>query len=817
VRIAPVAAAALFILSLLAWLSSLNPGNGRYYRELQALDDFAKNERSLTREVLMARAGLSRSYDTLVHTTDAYEASLDKLRGIAREDEEERVAVEALATRARRQRELIEQFKSKNALLQNSFAYFGMFSSQLAASSHAPIAAAGTSLATAMLHLTLSTSQETVLEVQDGLKQLATLQNSADDGKSIRAVLAHGALLRDLVPATDAILKELTAAASTREQDAFHSLIVQRQRVAQASSRRYGLLLYVTSLALLGVLIYLGMKLRERAVTLRRHAAFEHIIAGISMRFINLQPHEIAAHVEHSLQRLAECIGADRAYFVVPGAPSTVYDWRRENVAFPHDWPEEAMQLASRVKPDNDGIIHLPRIAPADPYEPAKLLANAGLRGWLCIAGRYGKGKSGILGFDAVQAGTLTQYREAALFRMAFDAIANGVGRALLEREKERLESNLQHARRMETVGALASGVAHNFNNIIGAILGYAEMAGNQLNSGNRPTGYLSEISRAGERARALIKQILNFGRREGTRQHVCIRTLLQETSGLLKASLPSHVNLSVHILSEDAIVLAEPARLQQVILNLCNNAAQAMDDPGTIEIEVEMRETELPLRIRGGRLEPGRFVVISISDPGRGIEEATLSRIFEPFFTTRAEGNGLGLSTARQTVIEYGGSLEVTSTVGAGTRFDVWLPAACADDCDDVRRSDGSVALGRGQAVLLVQLNPALLLRDEEIVAALGYEPSGYSNAAAALEICRKMPTRFDAALLCPQPEVGAVLELAAALRERVPRLPVVLATASVRDLDARSLAASQIAELVHYPLASSEVAAALSRCLVR
>ena len=179
------------------------------------------------------------------------------------------------------------------------------------------------------------------------------------------------------------------------------------------------------------------------------------------------------------------------------------------------------------------------------------------------------------------------------LFRMAFDAIANAVGRINLEQEKERLEANLLQARRMETIGAFASGIAHNFNNIVGAILGHTEMADAQVRSGRRPDGNLAEIRRAGERARELVDQILRFGSRsDRRRERIDVKALIAETKSLLVASLPSHVGLTVNETSGATVVSAEPAQLQQVVLNLCNNAAQAMDDPGIIEIRIEVRET---------------------------------------------------------------------------------------------------------------------------------------------------------------------------------------------------------------------------------
>ncbi len=816
-RITSIVIVFAFFLLLLTWLllSGLNPHYARYDRELQALDAFSELERGLNREVLTARAGLSRNYDALARMTDAYAESLDRLREAAATDSEQSTAVEALAASADRQRDLVEQFKSRNALLRNSFAYFGMFSTRLAASYDRPVAAAASTLSSAMLHLTLDTSLVAVHEVKNRLEQLARLQSPPSDAESVQAAVAHGGILHDLLPATDAALKALNAAASTHEQDVVRSLIMKRQLAERASARQDRLLLYAASLMLLAALVYLGLQLRARAVALRRRAAFEHVIAGISTRFINSQHHEIAEHVESALEKLAGCVGADRAYFAVAGEPKQIYRWSREGAGFPPGWPERALQLAPRFGRGEDGIIHLPKVRPADPDDPMSLLANAGLQGWLCISNACQNRAHAILGFDALRAGALIPWAEVSLFRMAFDAIGQAVGRVFLQREKERLEASLQQARRMETIGTFSTGIAHNFNNIVGAILGYTEMAGAPIGSGRQPAENLAEIRRAGERARELVDQILTFGRRgEGRREHVCIKALVAETNGLLAATLSSDVAITVAETSEAAVVSAEPAQLQQVILNVCNNAAQAMDNPGVIELRIEVRQVAEALRVGRIDIGPGRYVIVSISDPGRGMDEATLERIFEPFFTTRPDGNGLGLATVREIVEELDGAIAVQSTPGVGTRFDIWLPSVPSNEPISIQHAPGLAGRGAGETVLVLEVERERLLRHEEILAALGYGPVGFTELADAAQ-AYAVRARFDAALVSHQRGVASALDFATALHDIAPDLPIILATQSARDLDAPTLAASGISEVVHHPLMSGELAGALSRCL--
>jgi signal transduction histidine kinase len=812
----PVGVIVLFFLLLLTWLllSGLNLNSARYDRELRALGEFSRLERALNREVLTARAGLSRNYDALARLTDEYSQSLDRLREAAGPGSEEGAAIEVLAADARWQQDLVEQFKSKNALLRNSFAYFGMFSTRLAASDHIPVVAVATTLAAAMLHLTLDTSPAAAREVQDRLDQLAHLQSPPSDAESIEAALAHGGLLHELLPATDSVLKALMAAASNQEQTVVRSLILKNQLAARASAERYRVLLYGTSLMLLGALVYFGLQLRARAIALQRRAAFEHVIAGISTRFINLRHHELAEHVESALEQLAGCIGADRAYFVVAAESTQIYRWSREGVEFPQGWPSRALNLAFCLDRGGDSIIHIPKVNHSLPHDTMNLLIEAGLQGWLCVPNTSGKSADAILGFDALHTGAFAQPAEFALFRMAFDAIANAVGRVILEREKERLEASLQQARRMETIGTFASGIAHNFNNIVGAILGYTEMADAPVKSGGQPAASLVEIRRAGERARELVGQILTFGRRGGGRRvRVCIKTLVAEAQSLLAASLPSHVGLLIHETSEKAIVWGEPAQLQQVILNVCNNAAQAMDEAGVIDIRIDARETQQPLRIGDSEIGPGRFAIVSISDPGSGMDKATLERIFDPFFTTRPVGNGLGLATVREIVRAHNGAIKVESAIGAGTRFDIWLPCAPSNDATSIRHAPGP--RGTGETVLVLESDHERLLRHEEILAALGYEPVGFTKLSEAVQACRAARERFDAALVCHQPGATSALDFAAALREVVPTLPIIMATPSALDLEAPLLAASGISEVIHHPLTSADLAGALSRCL--
>jgi signal transduction histidine kinase len=817
-KVAPAAAAIPILLLTLSWLAfrSVDPEQERYDRALKALDRFAVMEISLHRDVLSARTGMLRNYDPLVREINALRDALGRLRNNAEGDAEEAAAVDRFAAAAARQEELTEQFKSDNALLQNSLAYFGLLGARLSDSyGGSPLAPGVSALIAAMLRLTLDTSPAAAHEVADRLNGLATQSFPADAAPSVRALLAHGGLLHDLLPTTDSVLRALLAAPSQAELKTLRAMILARQAQSRATARAFRFLLYGASLLLLGVLVQLGWRLRARALTLRRRAAFDHLIAGISTRLIDAQPHEIRGQIDLGLAELAAFFDADRAYLIVSGSLTRTHPWCREGIAFPPNWPDRALALATHLA-NTDGVIHVPSIDRLPDGANKDVLVAAGLRGWACVSESGQCGGVAILGFDALRPGIITRSPELGLLRMALDAIANAVARAKLEQERARLERSLQRARRMETVGALASGVAHNFNNIIGAILGHAEIAEAELASDSPSARNLEEIRRAGERARDLVDRMLAFGRRRDVmRQPVSMKELVAETSSLLHVSLPSRIGLVIGEVPGSAIISGEPAQLQQVLLNLCTNSAQAIDGVGRVELEIERHHITTPQSLTHGDLPPGRYVRIVVSDTGRGIEEATVEHLFEPFFTTRVDGTGLGLATVREIVGEHGGAINVWSLPSAGSRFEVWLPcitAAASAPGDEVP----TFRLGRGETVMVVDDASERLLADEEMLAALGYEPVGFTRSDDALAACRGSPKRFDALLVGRLASAKSALDLAAALHEIVPNVPILLATASADQIGADPLMAAGITEVVHRPLVSDELASALARCLV-
>ena len=818
-----IVAAAVLLASLAwVWLSGISGASGEarsLEEEMRALDASVIAESELHRDVLSARAGMLHNYDPLVREDRDLRAAVDRLRTTAADDEMA-AAGARLAGLVERQERWIEQFKSDNALLQNSLAYFELFSASLTqrAGTLLPKVSA---LDNAMLHLTLDTSPAVTANVQDRLAGIPTDTLSTTDADLVRGLLTHGRMLLRVLPATDNALKSLFAVPSETEQRRIRDAILARQHTAEIQATRSRYVLLGISLILLVVLLNVGAGLRSRALALRQRAAVEHLIAGISTRFISARPHEVAGVAEQALRELAQYVRADRAYFHatprIAAGPAFTLFWCREGLGLPPGWPENALALARSLRATASGTIEIRSVEKHGVDADRQVLQAAGVRSWLCVPMSSGNSSAAIIGFDTVRDRAMSVGSELGLLRMVVDAFTSAAHGACIERERERLEANLQQARRMEIVGALTSGIAHNFNNIIGAILGYAESAQAYLPPRARAADNLIEIRRAGDRARDLVQQILTFGRRRAARRaQISVRALLGEAKSLLDAALPKHAHLVIHETSPNVLVSGESSQLQQVILNLCHNAAQAMDAPGNIEIEVSLREVPRSARVNPGELPPGGYTVISVTDPGRGMDEATLERIFEPFFTTRLEGNGLGLATVREIVLEHGGTVDVRSAPKEGTRFDVWLPSNTSSPEAPRLEAPETEVRGNGEVVLVLEVDRTRLLRHEEILAALGYEPAGFTQSAEARAACLSEPTRFDAALLCAhQHNMTACLEHATMLQTCIPGLRVILATRSAGEWSAPALAEAGITEIIHLPLSSVELASALARCV--
>ncbi|WP_374368065.1 two-component system VirA-like sensor kinase [Dongia sp.] len=805
----------MLLLALLTWLalSGTNADTDRTRFAVSELDRFTATESALHRDVLLARSGMLRNYDTLVSEITTLYAIVDHLSALGPMDPVYRAELLQLREMVHQQETLTEYFKSRNAVLRNSLAYFNVFAARFREVDANPRNAHVIGgVATALLRLTIDMSAEALGELDRRLDKLRALNVAPADGSDVAAALAHALMLRNLLPATNDHLQAIFAVPTGAQVMQMRGFLSSYVEASESKANVYRYLLYGISLVLVGLIAFLAHRLQVKAMAAQRAAQIEHVIATISTRLINVPLESIDLEIERALEELAQTIGADRAYFVLAN-PQRIYRWRRMGVRYPAQWPDRAMTLAARLR--SGGCTEI-LVRNRNVQTLRRNNAVRDLCSWLCIPRLADGHIDGLLAFDSVDGDFLLASTDFSLFRMARDAFTHAVERDALAQEVQRLEQIMQQARRMETIGALASGIAHNFNNIVGAILGYTEIATSYLESGREPTETLAEIRRAGERARDLVHQILTFGRgMVGETRDVDLITLLEETVSLLGAASSCRFVSEIKVERDDIVVSGLAEQLQQVILNVCNNAAQAMENTGEVRIEVDLRKVEVPIQLSHATCCPGSYAVIAVIDSGRGIDAAALKHIFDPFFTTRAEGNGLGLATVLEIVRGHAGGLNVRSSPGKGTHFEIWLP--CHPSAHDSSRKQLHVPSprGSGESILLFDPNRTRLLHNEEIVAALGFEPIGFSEPGAAYGACLGDPARFDALILCHQHGANTALDLACELK-RLPGMgPIVFATPSSSDYAARVLAAAGISEIVHSPLNSAELSTVLARCL--
>jgi len=381
------------------------------------------------------------------------------------------------------------------------------------------------------------------------------------------------------------------------------------------------------------------------------------------------------------------------------------------------------------------------------------------------------------------------------------------------EEERLRLEAQLKQAEKMQAVGHLAGGIAHDFNNILGAILGYGELAQNRAKGDSDMSRYLDTIMGAGNRAKALVTQILSYSRAEaGEKVPVIVAPVAQEVVSLLQGSLPLAIELKFNDECSEATVMGDPTRLHQLMMNLCTNAVHAMTQGGVLELNIACEVLGAARKVRTGEVSPGEYVKISVKDSGHGIAPEVIDRIFEPFFTTKpaGRGTGLGLALVHSVVSEHKGFIDVASELGKGTTFTAWLPRIFAEE--GAGEVEQKMPMGEGQVILAVDDEVDVLHALEEMLAQLGYEPVGFNDSRDALKAIRADPRRFDAIVSDEvMPEIIGT-QLATETRKLNPTMPIVIASGyGGAGFEARALAAG-VNRVLRKPYRMAEIAEALA-----
>lgn len=349
------------------------------------------------------------------------------------------------------------------------------------------------------------------------------------------------------------------------------------------------------------------------------------------------------------------------------------------------------------------------------------------------------------------------------------------------EMEENRvLEAKLCQAAKLEALGTLAGGITHDFNNILYAITGYADLVLSTLPRDCEPQRNLQEVMNAAHRGQDLVDQILTFSRKTEPRQiPVRLSGVISEVLKMVKCSLPRNVKIIERIEAKEATVLADPTQLQQVVLNLCTNAGHAMGESGGV-LEVHLKSLDMDESFVDSRwaFDPGRYLLLSVSDTGCGMTKDVLERVFDPFFTTKAvgEGTGIGLSVVHGIVNDAGGAINIYSEVGKGTTFQVYLPCEDVGAEEEVPEEESSY-LG-SERVLLVDDEIVLSLLGKKMLERLGYSVTALTSGKEALELFTRAPGDYDVVVLDQVMPGMSGIELADALLKVKEDLLIILCT---------------------------------------
>ncbi|SMC27578.1 PAS domain S-box-containing protein [Desulfacinum hydrothermale DSM 13146] len=387
--------------------------------------------------------------------------------------------------------------------------------------------------------------------------------------------------------------------------------------------------------------------------------------------------------------------------------------------------------------------------------------------------------------------------------------------------QERALEAQLRQAQKMEALGTLAGGIAHDFNNILGAIVGYTELALMALEGDHPVRKHLDRVLNAGHRARDLVQQILTFSRqKEMEKRPVHLRYIVKEATKLLRASLPSTIEIREYAPSEVPPVLGDPTQLHQVIMNLCTNAFHAMRETGgLLEVRLEAERLDKESLDRFPELKEGDHVVLTVKDTGHGIAPELLDRIFEPYFTTKevGEGTGLGLAVVHGIVTGLNGAIRVESEPGRGTTFRVHLPALMEEAPERPVEGPQMELPGGSERILLVDDEPALVELAQQILSRLGYRVTAFHDPREALARFRQEPDAFDLILTdMTMPKVTGK-RLAHEVRALRPNLPVILTSGYSDSIGSEEARLAGFSAFVKKPYRALEMAQTVREVLDR
>ena len=386
--------------------------------------------------------------------------------------------------------------------------------------------------------------------------------------------------------------------------------------------------------------------------------------------------------------------------------------------------------------------------------------------------------------------------------------------------EKKDLHEQLRQAQKMEAIGSLAGGIAHEFNNILGIIIGNNELALMDVPDWSPAKDCLKEIRKASLRAKDVVRNILSFARKNhAQRKPLQISTVIKESLKLLLASIPNLIEIRQNISCEMEMILADPTEVSQVLMNLCTNAVHAIgEEAGVLEVGLEAITLDKNSVAKYEGLNPGHFVKLTVRDTGHGIDPEIIARIFDPYFSTKslAERTGMGLAIVYDIVKKHDGAIRVESEVWKGTVFEVVFPLLEGEVEQEVKEEPEAVPRGT-ERILFVDDEESLVKMVKQMLSSLGYQVETRTNSLEALELFKGEPDRFDLVITDVGMPKTAGDRLARELMKIRPDIPVILFTGYSERIDEDRARELGIKAYVLKPILIRDLANTVRRVLGR
>ncbi len=399
--------------------------------------------------------------------------------------------------------------------------------------------------------------------------------------------------------------------------------------------------------------------------------------------------------------------------------------------------------------------------------------------------------------------------------RALFDDAGRPVGTQGATRDisdRVALQTQVQQAQKMEAIGSLAGGIAHDFNNILGAILGYAEMVQEDCPPGSIMRSDIDRVVEASNRAKELVKQILAFSRQAESDKIVLQPALIiKEAMKMLRASLPTTIDIQQYIDPEAGLILADPTQIHQIITNLCTNAFHAMEETGgTLKVSLKNKELTPDNLVSEPNVKPGQFVEISVGDTGLGIAPEVMDKIFDPFFTTKevGKGTGMGLAIIHGIAKKSGGFVSCKSFLGEGTTFYVYFPVQAVTAPQEAEITPLKLVQSGIEHILFIDDEEMLAEMGKTMLERLGYRVTVETNSIEALKTIQNHPDRFDLVITDQTMPGMTGSDLARRILQIRPKLPIILCTGFSNQISEEKARIYGIKGFAMKPLAIKDLA---------